>query len=99
MAAREIAENLTENDLKPPRRYQVILHNDHYSTWEFVVDVLKRVFRKSEEEAVRITSSVHNEGYGVCGEYSYEVAEMKVAQVHTLAKASGYPLKCTMRES
>lgn len=84
---------------EPPKRYVVILHNDHYSTWEFVIDVLKKVFRKTENEAVEITSSVHNNGYAICGEYSYEIAEMKVMQVHTMAKANGYPLKSTMQEA
>ncbi|MDR3347848.1 MAG: ATP-dependent Clp protease adaptor ClpS [Helicobacteraceae bacterium] len=101
MALNEDQEYLAENDitLEPPRKYQVVLHNDHYSTWEFVVEVLKRVFHKSEEEAVRITGFVHNNGFGICGEYSYEIAEMKVMRVQSLARSSGYPLKCTMREA
>jgi len=84
--------------LERPKRYTVIMHNDHYSTWEFVIDVLKRVFHKNEEEAVVITNKVHNEGFGRCGSFSYEVAEMKVSQVHSLAKANGFPLRCSIEE-
>lgn len=89
----------TRVTIEPPRRYQVIMHNDHYSTWEFVIEVLKRVFHKNEDEAIRITGQVHHDGYGVCGQYAYEIAEMKVSQVHSMAKASGFPLKCTIQEA
>ena len=88
----------THLDVEKPKKHKVIMHNDNYSTWEFVVDVLKRVFHKSEEDAINITSSVHNKGHGVCGVYPFEIAEMKVSQVHALAKANGYPLKCTIEE-
>ena len=88
-----------KHDLEEPKKYSVVMHNDHYSTWEFVIDVLRRVFRKSEEEAVTITGNVHNEGSAVCGVYTFEIAEMKVSQVHTLAKANGFPLKCTIEEA
>jgi ATP-dependent Clp protease adaptor protein ClpS len=86
-------------ELQPPRRFVVILHNDNYSTWEFVIEVLRRVFHKNENEAVAITHKVHHEGSGRCGVYSHEVAEMKVSQVHAMAKASGFPLKCTLEEA
>jgi len=84
--------------VRKPKKYKVIMHNDHFSTWEFVIDVLKRVFYKNEEEAVAITQSVHNNGSGLCGIYSHEIAVMKVQQVHSMAKANGYPLKCTIEE-
>lgn len=86
-------------ELQPPKKYVVILHNDNYSTWEFVVEVLKQVFHKNENEAIAITHKVHHEGSGRCGTYTYEVAEMKVSQVRTMAKAGGFPLKCTLQEA
>ena len=81
-----------------PKRYQVILHNDHYSTWEFVIMVLESVFHKSRGEAENITSHVHHKGFGVCGVFAYEIAEMKVLQVQAMAKQNKYPLRCTMQE-
>ncbi|MGM0540387.1 MAG: ATP-dependent Clp protease adapter ClpS, partial [Thermodesulfobacteriota bacterium] len=81
-----------------PPQYKVVLHNDDYTTMEFVVYVLKNVFLKSEGEAIQIMLSVHRNGSGVCGIYTYEVAETKVARVHSMAKEEGYPLKCTMEE-
>ncbi len=91
-------EEETELLIKPPRKYKVIMHNDDYSTWEFVIDVLRKVFHKNEESAVEITASIHENGRAICGVYGYEVAEMKTSQVHSLAKASGFPLKCTIEE-
>ena len=85
-------------EISKPKKYKVIMHNDHYSTWEFVIEVLKRVFYKNEDEAVSITNSVHHKGSGICGIYSREIAAMKVQQVHSMAKANGYPLKCTIEE-
>ncbi len=93
-------EVLTDIDeqLQEPPKFKVILHNDDYTTMEFVVFVLQKVFAKSETEAVQIMLSVHRNGNGVCGVYTAEVAETKVAQVHHLAKSEGFPLKCTMEE-
>ena len=98
MGLRHQQDESTEirNDLEKPKKYSVVMHNDHYSTWEFVIDVLKQVFKKTEEEAVALTGNVHNDGSAV---YTFEIAEMKVSQVHTLAKANGYPLKCTIEEA
>ncbi len=81
---------------KFPKKYKVLLHNDDYTTMEFVVFILKKVFFKSEEEAMAIMLKVHQEGVGVCGIYSYEVAESKVHQVGQLAKKEKSPLRCTM---
>ncbi len=83
-------------DLARPKKYKVILHNDDYTTMEFVVDVLKRFFSKSQDEAMKIMLDVHEKGSGICGVYSHEIAETKIAQVHEHARASGYPLKCSM---
>ena len=88
----------TEEDLKEPPMYKVLLHNDHYTTMEFVVEILMYVFHKSIEAATRIMLNVHKNGIGVCGSYTYEVAETKVDTVHTLAKDRGFPLKCSMEE-
>ena len=84
--------------LKKPPLYQVILHNDDFTTMEFVVHVLQNIFRRSESDAVRIMLQVHLEGIGVAGVYTYEIAEMKVAKVTELAQANEFPLLCTMEE-
>ena len=81
---------------KQPRRYHVVLHNDDYTTMEFVVHVLVKFFHKDETEATRIMLNVHIAGVGLCGVYTYEIAETKVDTVHTLANEHGFPLKCTM---
>ena len=85
-------------DVREPRRYKVLLHNDDYTTMEFVVKVLVGVFHKTENEATQIMLAIHEKGVGVCGEYTAEVAEIKVSLVHRLARENGYPLKCSMEE-
>ena len=87
-----------EEEVKEPRRFKVLLHNDHYTTMQFVVMTLVKVFNKTEAEATRIMLNVHNNGVGVCGVYTSEVAETKVIRVQLLAREAGYPLKCTMEE-
>ena len=81
--------------IQEPKLYRVILHNDHYTTMDFVVEVLQRFFKKSHDEAVKITLMIHTQGSGVGGIYSREIAEAKVAQVTDAARARGFPLKCT----
>ena len=88
----------TEEDIKEPPMYKVLLHNDHYTTMEFVVEILMYVFHKPIEAATRIMLNVHKNGIGICGSYTYEVAETKVDTVHMLAKDRGFPLKCSMEE-
>lgn len=88
----------TRDELKEPTLYRVILHNDHYTTMDFVVSVLETVFAKSPAEAFRIMMKVHTEGRGLCGLYPYEIAETKVATVHDLAKQQGFPLRASMEE-
>jgi ATP-dependent Clp protease adaptor protein ClpS len=78
--------------------YKVLLHNDDYTTMEFVVEVLMLVFNKPPEEAVEIMLNVHQKGIGICGVYTYEVSETKVNTVQDLARQNGFPLKCTMEE-
>ncbi len=84
--------------LEEPKRYKVFLLNDDYTTMDFVIDVLQEVFHKSYEEAVEIMLTVHKKGKGLCGVYTYEIAETKVDQVHRLARAHEFPLKATMEE-
>lgn len=81
---------------KKPSLYRVLLLNDDYTPMEFVVYVLERFFQKNREEATRIMLHVHQKGVGVCGIYTYEVAETKVAQVLDLAQRNEHPLQCTM---
>jgi ATP-dependent Clp protease adaptor protein ClpS len=88
----------TEKKLKRPPLYKVLLHNDDYTTKEFVVQVLEYVFHKEHAEAVQIMLHVHRKGIGVAGVYPYEVAETKVALVENLARQHEYPLKCSMEE-
>lgn len=81
---------------KKPPLYKVLLHNDHYTTMEFVVHILESVFRKSGAEAVRIMLNVHEHGVGVAGVYSAEIAETKVSTVESTAQDHGFPLRCSM---
>ncbi len=81
-----------------PKLYKVILLNDDYTTFDFVIEVLKTVFNKTEEEAINITLKVDREGSAVVGVYPYEIAEMKVNRVHSLARSAGYPLRARIEE-
>jgi ATP-dependent Clp protease adaptor protein ClpS len=83
---------------KPPQQYKVLLHNDDYTTMEFVVFVLETIFHKNASEATQIMMNVHKLGVGVCGIYDFEIAETKVATVHALAKKYEFPLKSSMEE-
>ena len=87
-----------EDQLQEPRQFRVLLHNDDYTSMDFVVEVLMNVFGKSENEAFAIMMSVHEKGIGLCGIYTAEVAETKVQIVHQMAKARSFPLRCTMEE-
>lgn len=84
--------------LSRPRRYKVLLLNDHYTTMEFVVEILTQVFRRSHREAVKIMMSVHENGSGVAGVYVKSVAETKIQTVHELARDNEFPLRCTMEQ-
>jgi len=83
---------------KKPSMYKVLLLNDDYTPMEFVVHILERFFRKSREEATRIMLHVHRRGVGICGVYTYEVAETKVTQVMDFARRHQHPLQCTMEK-
>ena len=87
-------EDKKEVDL--PKQYKVILHNDDYTPMEFVIEVLMEVFNKDELTATQIMLNVHNQGMGICGVYTYEIAETKVARVHELAQMHQFPLHASM---
>jgi ATP-dependent Clp protease adaptor protein ClpS len=88
----------TRPKTKRPSLYKVLLLNDDYTPMEFVVHVLERFFNKNGEEATRIMWHVHQKGVGVCGVFTYEVAETKVAQVMDLARQNQHPLQCRMEK-
>ncbi|KFE64281.1 ATP-dependent Clp protease adaptor ClpS [Hyalangium minutum] len=91
-----VTETQHEKKLKKPKLYKVLLHNDNYTTREFVVAVLKEVFHKSETDAVQIMLHVHYNGIGVAGVYTYEVAETKIKIVEAAAQDNGFPLRLSM---
>ncbi len=83
---------------KKPAMYKVLMLNDAYTPMEFVVHVLERFFAKSREEATRIMLHVHHRGVGICGVFTYEVAETKVTQVMDFARQHQHPLQCTLEK-
>ncbi len=85
--------------LDEPKKFKVILLNDDFSTMDFVVEVLMDIFHKNFDEALNIMLSVHKEGRGVCGVYTYEIAETKVLQVKKASKKHGYPLRAILEEA
>ncbi len=89
-------EQETRQKIDVPRKYKVLLHNDNYTTMDFVVMVLVNVFHKSQLEAVRVMLSVHQKGIGVAGVYPREIAESKIERVTQLAQEAQFPLLCTM---
>jgi len=94
-----VTERRTERKLKKPKMYKVLLHNDDYTTMEFVVYVLQSIFHRSEADAVQIMLHVHRNGIGVAGVYTYEIAETRVIQVEALAKQNEFPLRCSLEEA
>ena len=91
-----LTESLSK--LEKPKLYKVILHNDDFTTMEFVVFVLNYVFNRDEAESISIMLKIHNAGIGVAGIYPYEIANMKSAKAMNLARAREYPLLCTVEE-
>jgi ATP-dependent Clp protease adaptor protein ClpS len=88
----------SDEEIREPRMYQVILHNDDYTTMDFVIEVLVCVFHKPAAEATKIMLDVHRKGKGLCGIYSYDIAATKVSLVHQLAKKREFPLRCSLDE-
>lgn len=87
------------SETRRPELYRVVLLNDDYTTMEFVVEILETVFDKSPAEAHRIMMHVHTRGVGVCGVYTYDIAETKVARVRETARAAGFPLRADLEEA
>jgi ATP-dependent Clp protease adaptor protein ClpS len=97
--ANEIEIELDDDlDLQEPKKFKVLLLNDDYSTMDFVIDVLVKVFRKTVDESSQIMLNIHNNGREVCGVYTHEIASTKVTQVKTMAREKGFPLKAVMEE-
>ena len=94
---RDISSDSDSKDRQPPM-YKVILHNDDYTTMDFVVEILIKVFGKSFETATQIMLNVHEQGKGLCGIYTRDVAETKVNTVHSLAREREFPLKSTIEK-
>ena len=92
-----VVEEAPPETAEPPL-YRVILLNDDYTPMEFVVHILERFFNKSRQEATRIMMHVHRRGVGICGVYTYEVAETKVTQVMDFARQHQHPLQCTLEK-
>ncbi len=101
-----MSQNFSENDgatlldeeikTEEPKLYKILLHNDDYTSMEFVVFILTSIFHKSVNEATQIMLNVHNSGIGVAGVYTREICEMKLAMVRELAEENEFPLRCTM---
>lgn len=96
MSTETLSKTETAPRTKTPPRYKVLLLNDDYTTWDFVVFVLMRFFRKSAEEANRITQDVHQKGVGLAGVYPFELAETKATQVIRAARQEGHPFRATV---
>ncbi len=98
MSTKKDLELESELILQEPERFMVLLLNDDYTPMDFVVQILEEIFHKNHNEAERIMLDVHRKNRGLCGIYTYEIAETKVAQVIERARAEGYPLKAVLEE-
>jgi len=94
----ETVETRNREQLQEPPLYKVLLHNDDYTTMDFVVMILQTVFHKNTDEATRIMLNVHHQGVGIAGIYTREIGETKVAIVHRLAKRNQFPLRCSLEK-
>ncbi|MDP1751119.1 MAG: ATP-dependent Clp protease adapter ClpS [Reyranella sp.] len=92
------ALTLTRTRTKKPSMYKVLMLNDDYTPMEFVVDVLQHIFQKTRDEATEIMLHVHQKGVGICGVYTYEIAETKVTQTVDYARKNQHPLQCTLEK-
>jgi ATP-dependent Clp protease adaptor protein ClpS len=95
----EESDSSSETGFDEPKMYKVIVHNDHFTTMEFVVDVLMKIFHKPAAEATKIMLDVHRGGQGICGIFIYDIAVTKIAQVHQLARQNHFPLRCSYEEA
>jgi ATP-dependent Clp protease adaptor protein ClpS len=107
MSEKHNSENQFDEDIKveykkkleTPKMFKVLLHNDHYTTMEFVVEVLTSVFHLPAAQATQVMLDVHKKGIGVCGVFTRDIAQTKVSQVSNLAKSNEFPLKCSYEEA
>jgi ATP-dependent Clp protease adaptor protein ClpS len=101
----DVPQDMPEGDVKndqeirEPKMYRVILHNDDYTTMDFVIEVLISIFHKPAADATRIMIDVHKKGKGICGAYTYDVATTRMVRVHQMARKREFPLKCTLEEA
>jgi ATP-dependent Clp protease adaptor protein ClpS len=89
----------TANELREPKLYRVYMLNDDYTTWDFCLRIITGVFHKSVEEANKISQDIHTKGKGLCGIYSYEIAETKADTVQHQARKEGFPMCCSIEEN
>jgi ATP-dependent Clp protease adaptor protein ClpS len=90
---------ISKTKVQPPKMHKVLMHNDDYTTMEFVVHVLQKFFDKNRADAQSIMLEIHTRGIAICGIYTHEIAESKTAQVAKYAKDNGHPLKCSFEPS
>ncbi len=88
-----------EEKLSEPKMYKIIMHNDHYTTMDFVIEVVMLVFHKPAAEATKIMLDIHKKGMGICGVFTYDIAVTKISEVHSMAKQREFPLKCSYEEA
>lgn len=89
----------TAEQVSTPSLYKVLMHNDDYTTMEFVIEVLQNIFHKSSTEAEKIMLNIHFQGLGHCGTFPYAIAETKADQARLKARKSGFPLRCSLEEA
>ena len=99
MAAKESVKERTDSKVKEPRQYNVIMHNDDFTTMEFVVEVLVDIFHNDDVTAQAIMLNVHKKGKAVVGKYPYDIAQTKVNSALSRAKSQGYPFRMTVEEA
>lgn len=99
MAIQNSVKERVNSNVKEPNHYSVVMHNDDFTTMEFVVDILIDIFKKSEAEAEVLMMKVHHEGKAVVGKYPYDIAQTKVSKAQRRAQAEGFPFRMTVEEA
>jgi len=95
---RDETKTRDKNQVREPPFFKVLLHNDDYTTMDFVIQILETVFQKNKIEATQIMLNVHHQGIGIAGVYTHEIGETKVAIVHAMARKNQFPLKCSLEK-